>query len=78
MPDPKPNPYNPALFYEAIAAHGGEGTFMTDVSLRDLFAAFALAGILARPATEEDPAVPHPVETAFAYANSMLGRREGP
>lgn len=50
-------------------------TVMTDVTLRDLFAAFALAGIRANPDVDiQDADV---ASDAYAQADAMLAAREG-
>lgn len=46
---------------------------MPEITLRDLFAAFALAGILASDAEYEDL----PANTAYAFADDMLKARDG-
>lgn len=61
-------PDNPALF--ALEIKNGCVSHSTTISLRDLFAAFALAGQLAEGDTVD------PAKWAYRYADQMLAERE--
>jgi hypothetical protein len=78
-------PYNPTLlsFDYAASPNHGEGNVVipaTEVTLRDLFAAFALAGHLAGPLEAQGPSESRSdparaAELAYAWADAMLKAR---
>lgn len=60
---------DPRLFETRLSIKTGEYLYGTHVTLRDLFAASALAGMLANAEYQ------NPVAAAFKYADSMLAER---
>lgn len=60
---------DPKLFETRLSLKTGEYLYGTHVTLRDLFAASALAGILANPHGDNH------VAGAFEYADKMLAAR---
>ena len=64
-------PSNPTIFSEMESAD-----YWTNITLRDLFAGLALAGMLAHPV---DGAIPTEyAEDAYSYADAMLAERGRP
>ena len=68
-------PSNPPLFVQLDGpAAGLNGPAFTNITLRDLFAAAALAGLAAQAEHYDPEYVP---ELAFNLADAMLAQREG-
>lgn len=75
MPDPKRQPHDPSLFAVDEAGRG-----FTEIGLRDLFAAFAAAGILSMHADENSgqPQKADVARDAYGVADALLRHREVP
>ena len=69
-------PANPPLFYHQQSSSGDFHEFGSGITLRDLFAAAALA-VLARPLVEDDNFWPEDrARYAYKIADAMLAARE--
>lgn len=66
-------PDNPPLFF-AWDPDRGDEPITTEVTLRDLFAAFALAGAISRDGEDISDAKQE-ARYAYAYADAMLAER---
>ena len=77
-------PYKPELFRgviveDAIAGHQPVYCLETDITLRDLFAAAALTGLIAadiRAGLKAHEVLPAHVRVAFDFSDLMLAERE--
>ena len=68
-------PENPTLFDVAIPEGSRHILLNSVITLRDLFAAFALAGAVANP-NNPDPGGASDVRRSFKTADEMLAERE--
>ncbi len=69
---------NPLLFSTAILVNGKGAVYATQITLRDLLAAFALAGFAANPNVLQPSGLFSKSNFAACYdmANAMLAERE--
>ena len=72
MPEPVKAPQNPELFF-STPFHENQIGLVTAVTLRDVFAAAAVAGLMA---TWEVGAADGQAELAYKLADAMLERRQ--
>lgn len=67
---------NPLLFGQTFDRDDQTWSYSSQITLRDLFAAFALAGYLAHPTdTTDDPGIAEAARESFRYADAMLAER---
>ncbi len=72
-------PENPPLLCCEVIPDRNAVSVYTDISLRDLFAAFALAGMLAHSKQDPIEAITEPIglaAPAYRFASAMLAERE--
>jgi len=68
-------PENPSLFFTCKAHPEHPPTAFTDITLRDLFAAFAMGGGMASGRTSRGLSAQMIAEAAYQIANAMLAER---
>ena len=70
-------PYNPELFERGLLLANDVPGYDTDITLRDLFAAYAMNGLYSRhEAMKTTPTFEQVAHTAYDMADAMLTERE--